>query len=105
MADKPRMKHFLRQHLQDPEYRQQLQWVDSEKQVFRVLWMHAGRATFDKELHWKLFHKYREYRGKETEGAERVKEGRNELWGSRGSTGMCSGLLGRKEKKLTVLRC
>ncbi|MPC34436.1 hypothetical protein E2C01_027827 [Portunus trituberculatus] len=63
MADKPRMEHFLRQYLEEPEYREQLQWVDSNKQVFRVLWMHAGRATFDKELHWKLFHKYREYRG------------------------------------------
>lgn len=71
MTDKPRMNHFLLQHLNDSEYREQIQWVDRENLVFRVLWMHAGRATFDKERHQKLFYKYREYRG-EYEGVDEV---------------------------------
>ena len=79
MADKPRMNDFLRQHLEDPEYREQLQWVDWENLTFRVLWMHAGRATFVKERHQKLFYKYRKYRG---EGwKSEFCEGKNE-WGS-----------------------
>lgn len=65
MSDnKPRLKHFLLKHLEDSTYKEQLQWVDRDELTFRVLWMHAGRATFDRDRHQKLFYKYREYRGK-----------------------------------------
>ncbi|KAK4296520.1 hypothetical protein Pmani_030979 [Petrolisthes manimaculis] len=60
---KPCVGRFLVECLEEESLRHLLQWEDKEAGTFRLLWLHAGRANFDKHYHQELFHRYREYKG------------------------------------------
>lgn len=61
---KPCVGRFLLECLEDESLNHLLQWEDKQAGTFRLLWLHAGRANFDKEYHQQIFHRYREYKGR-----------------------------------------
>lgn len=61
---KPCVGRFLLECLEEESLSHLLQWENKQNGTFRLLWLHAGRANFDKEYHQEIFHRYREYKGR-----------------------------------------